>query len=82
MNHEERRLLAELVRRKATKEDPCESCDSSWRSSDGHGLACWDCLGQGVLLSAEERQAIMSIAGYVPGDLDNDYSISAQQHFD
>lgn len=82
MTSDERRLFQAVEQRKTNKENPCESCDGTGRLNNGHALACWDCLGQGILLSGEERKAIMSIAGFEPEDLDNDDSILLMDVFD
>ncbi|MEQ1762005.1 MAG: hypothetical protein ABL984_02560 [Pyrinomonadaceae bacterium] len=68
---ESRAILEELERRKATKDDPCDSCDgtgTSSNSTDGQPLACAHCLGQGVLLTAQEYLALTGIAFIAPND--------------
>lgn len=64
-----RDLLEEIQRRKDAKEDPCDSCSGTGRYGD---KVCVDCLGQGILLTESEYQGILSIAGFVPSDFDDD----------
>jgi DnaJ-class molecular chaperone len=57
---ETRKILEELERRKAVKEDPCDSCDGTGKYED---RVCPDCLGQGVLLTREEYNTILLVSG-------------------
>lgn len=50
---------------KQAKDDPCDSCDgtgTSSNSTDAQPLACAHCLGQGILLSAQEYYVLTGIA--------------------
>jgi DnaJ-class molecular chaperone len=61
-----REILEKIERRKEAKDDPCDSCDGTGSSSNdsrSQPLACGHCLGQGILLTAIEYQALMNVAG-------------------
>jgi DnaJ-class molecular chaperone len=68
-----RKVLEELERRKAAKEDPCDSCDGA---GGYDARVCTDCLGQGVLLSRSEYEAILKVAGV---SLDDDSILDAEE---
>lgn len=67
-----RELLEEIERRRAAKDDPCDSCNGTGGPFDG---VCTDCLGQGILLTREEYLELLRITGHIPDDsvLDAEY---------
>ena len=69
----EQHQIQDLERRKAIKEDPCESCDSSGLIDR---VLCSDCLGQGVVLTSEEYEWLRTFAARA------DDEILSQQEFE
>lgn len=53
-----RDILEDLQRRKDAKEDPCDDCDGTGLSQG----VCLSCLGQGVLLTREEYDLLLTYA--------------------
>jgi len=72
MDPPSRRILTEIERRKVAKEDTCYSCDGSGKSTSSSGYICSDCLGQGILLTAEEYRTVLAVAGFDLAELDGD----------
>jgi Tryptophan RNA-binding attenuator protein inhibitory protein len=71
-----RKILEELERRKELKENPCDSCDGTGRSSsttEGQILVCGHCLGQRILLTEDEYRLVkeMALTGSVRYDDDS-----------
>lgn len=60
-----REFLEELERRKAAKDDPCDSC---YGTGGVDGEVCLHCLGQGVLLTGIEYIELLKISGHLAGD--------------
>jgi DnaJ-class molecular chaperone len=54
-------ILAEIERRRDAGDDPCDSCHATGMYD---GKVCTDCLGQKVLLTAAEYDAILLMAGH------------------
>jgi hypothetical protein len=54
-------ILAEIERRRDAGDDPCDSCHATGMYG---GKVCMDCLGQKVLLTAAEYDAILLMAGH------------------
>jgi hypothetical protein len=71
---EERLVFAELERRKAAMEDPCDSCRGSGLMEVGDvRTVCDHCLGQKVLLKREEWDLLYEIHnGTKPDRIDAD----------
>lgn len=62
---ENREILEELERRKNAKENPCDVCGGSGKSSlstEKQTLVCGRCLGQGVILTDEEHRMLKEMA--------------------
>ena len=70
-----RPILENLERRKDEKIDPCESCNATGRAVE---KVCSDCLGQGVLLTRLEYEYLLEIAGFEPGEMDDDSILNEQ----
>jgi hypothetical protein len=73
-----RQILEDLERRKAQKDNPCDSCDGTGLG-ESLSTICSHCLGQGILLTSEEYHRLLEIAGFKPGDLDDDSILDADQ---
>jgi DnaJ-class molecular chaperone len=54
-------LLSEIERRRSENDDPCDSCDATGLYE---GKVCMDCLGQKVLLTGEEYDALLLMGGH------------------
>lgn len=59
MTDDERRIFEGRERRKAEKEDPCDSCEGTGRDDNA---ICGHRLGQKVLLTAAEYEFLMTVA--------------------
>jgi hypothetical protein len=70
-----RDILADIECRRDQGDDPCDSCDATGLYE---GKVCVDCLGQKVLLTAKEYDAILQMAGRTY----EDDSILDEQDFD
>jgi hypothetical protein len=70
-----RKLLSEIERRKEAREDPCDSCDATGMDA---GFACSHCLGQKVLLTAEEFDAVLTLSGFNREGIEDDYILSEE----
>lgn len=55
-------LLSEIEKRRDAGDDPCDSCNATGLWEDG--AVCTHCLGQKVLLTGEEYNAILLMSGY------------------
>lgn len=63
----DRHPVEDLERRKATKDDPCESCVRGLVD----GLLCSDCLGQGVVLTRDEYEWLRTVAARADDEILN-----------
>ena len=57
-----RDVLTEIDRRKEPKDDPCDSCDATGLVGE---KVCSDCLGQGILLTRDEYDYLLSLSDLI-----------------
>jgi DnaJ-class molecular chaperone len=80
LSPDERRLFTEIERRKADLDDPCESCDGTGLDRDRPpaNWICSHCLGQGILLNAEEYEFMRNIVNSTAGEADASDILAAE----